>query len=106
MHALARFPRPAYFQAMRPRRKQATITFQSDRAKARLALLTRDGRSQAQVIEEALDHAPLPPPRLSPEELAGRRARLEAILDRVDPSTIMTMAQFDAIEYDENGDLR
>ena len=91
---------------MRPRRQQATVAFQSDRAKARLALLTRDGRSQAQVIEEALDHAPVPPPRLSPEQLAERRAQLEAILDRVDRSTMMTMAEFDALEYDEFGDPR
>lgn len=91
---------------MRARRKQATISFQSDRAKARLALLTRDGRSQAQVIEEALDLVPLPMPRLSPEELAERRARIEAILDRVDPSTVMTMAEFDALEYDELGNPR
>lgn len=91
---------------MRPRRQQATITIQSDRAKARLALLTRDGRSQAQVIEDALDLAPVPPPRLSPEELAQRRARLEAILDRIDPATKMTMAEFDALEYDEFGDPR
>ncbi len=91
---------------MRPRRQQATITFQSDRAKARLALLTRDGRSQAQVIEELLDQAPLPHPRLSPEQLAEAQARLEKILDRIDAATKMTMAEFDALEYDENGNPR
>ena len=91
---------------MRPRRQQARITFQSDRAKARLGLLTRGGQSQAQVIEDALDRSPVPPPRLSPEELAERRARLEAILDRVDRSTAMTMSEFDALEYDSLGDPR
>lgn len=93
-------------ESMRARRKQATISFQSDRAKARLALLTRDGRSQAQIIEEALDRVPLPTPRISPEELAERRARIEAILDRIDPSTVMTMAEFDALEYDDLGNPR
>lgn len=91
---------------MRPRRQQATITIQSDRAKARLALLTVDGRSQAVVIEEALDRLPLPAPRLTPEQLAQNLADLEDILDRVDPSTKMTMAEFDALEYDEFGDPR
>lgn len=91
---------------MRARRKQATISFQSDRAKARLALLTRDGRSQAQIIEDALDLVPIPAPRFSPAEVAERRARIEAILDRIDPSTVMTVAEFDALEYDEFGNPR
>lgn len=91
---------------MRARRKQAMISFQSDRAKARLALLTRDGRSQAQVIEEALERAPVPPPHLSPEELAERRARLEALIDKIPPGSIPTMAEFDAEEYDEFGNPR
>lgn len=91
---------------MRPRRQQATITIQSDRAKARLALLTADGRSQATVIEEALDRFPLPAPSLTSEQLAQSLAELEEILDRVDPRTKLTMAEFDALEYDEFGDPR
>jgi hypothetical protein len=37
------------------RRQQRAITIRSDHALARRALLTRDGRSQVKVIEEALD---------------------------------------------------
>ena len=37
------------------RRAQQPITIRSDRAAARLKLLTRDGRSQAQIIEDALE---------------------------------------------------
>ena len=91
---------------MSPRQNQATITIRSDRAKARLKLLTRDGRSQTTVIEEALDSAPVPPPRQTPKDIAERRARIEAILDRVDRSTIPTMKEFDRLEYDEFGNPR
>ena len=55
-------------------------TVRSDHALARLALLTRDGRSQVQVIEDALDRMPLPKRET---EKVGRRARIEAILATV-----------------------
>lgn len=42
------------------RRSQKQITIRSDRAAALLKLLTRDGRSQVSVIEEALDRMPDP----------------------------------------------
>lgn len=85
------------------RRAQKPITIRSDRAAARLALLTSDGRSQARVIEEALDQMPVP---VDPAGFVERLARLQAIIDRVDPATIPDMAAFDAREYDENGNLR
>jgi antitoxin VapB len=85
------------------RRAQKPVSIRSDRAAARLALLTRDGRSQAQVIEEALDRLPLPPPQ---DDLETRRARVMAILERIDPADIPTMAEFDAREYDERGNPR
>lgn len=84
-----------------PRRAEQPITIRSDRAARRLALLTRDGRSQASVIEEALDRMPLPP-----KAEADLRARIGAILDGVDPGRTPTMAEFDAREYDERGNLR
>ena len=83
-----------------PRRAEQPITIRSDRAARRLALLTRGGRSQASVIEEALERMPLPP-----DAEAELRARIEAVLDmpgRVPPS----MAEFDAREYDERGEPR
>ena len=89
---------------MQTRRSQQPITIRSDRAAARLKLLTRDGRSQAQVIEDALEAAPLPPPE--PDNKQLRLAAIQAILDRIDPTTIPSMAEFDAREYDERGNPR
>ena len=42
------------------RRAQKKITVRSDRAAELLALYTRSGRTQADVIEEALERLPLP----------------------------------------------
>lgn len=80
------------------RRAQQPITIRSDRAAQRLALLTRDGRSQASVIEEALERMPLPQ-----DAEANLRARVEAILDQVSPASIPSIADFDAREYDDRG---
>ena len=82
------------------RRRQPPITIRSARAVARLALLTRDGRSQAQVIEEALERMPLPRPA---GDLAQWRADVESLLAQVDRDRVPTMAAFDAAEYDESG---
>ena len=83
------------------RRAQQPITIRSDRAAQRLALLTRSGRSQASVIEEALERMPLPC-----DTEADLRARIEAILDQASPASIPSMAVFDAGEYDEHGQPR
>lgn len=85
------------------RRQQRAITIRSDHALARLALLTRGGRSQVQVIEEALDRMPLP---RHEADKAERRARIDAILATVPKRNYPTMAELDAIEYDEEGDCR
>lgn len=85
------------------RRQQRSITIRSDHALARLALLTRDGRSQVQVIEEALDRMPLPRQQA---DKAARRARVDAILATVPRKNYPTMAELDALEYDEEGNCR
>jgi antitoxin VapB len=85
------------------RRQQRAITIRSDHALARLALLTRDGRSQVQVIEEALDRLPLPRPIA---DRAERRARIEAILARVPKRRYPTMAELDAENFDDEGNCR
>ena len=85
------------------RRQQRAITIRSDHALARLALLTRGGRSQVQVIEEALDRVPLP---RQEADKAGRRARIEAILATVPKRNYPTMAELDALEYDDEGNCR
>ena len=81
------------------RRQQRAITIRSDHALARLALLTRDGRSQVQVIEEALDRMPLPKAR-DPDAF---RAEIDAILATVPKRKYPTMAEIDAELYDEDG---
>jgi hypothetical protein len=85
---------------MPPRRAQTPITIRSDRAAARLKLHTRGGRSQAEVIEEALDRLPLP--RLS-EEQEQWLAELDVLIKQVPKDSIMPMEEFDALEYDEDG---
>ena len=85
------------------RRAQQPITIRSNRAAARLAVLTRDGRSQATVIEDALDRMPTPQRE---DELARRIAEVELILDRASARNIPSMAEFDAREYDADGNLR
>jgi antitoxin VapB len=88
---------------MRPRRHQTSITFRSDKAAQRLAVLTRSGRSQAEIIEEALDKVPIP---------ATEETGLEAFLDRIDeitrrsasrPRKWKSIAEFDEATYDERG---
>lgn len=81
------------------RRRQQPITIRSAKAAERLALLTRDGRSQAQVIEEALERMPLPPP----EDRDAIIARIRAIVASVPKGSFPTMAEIDEEMYDENG---
>ena len=83
------------------RRAQQPITVRSDRAARRLALLTRGGRSQASVIEEALERMPLPD-----DAQAELRARIEDILDGVPFSAVPSMTAFDVREYDDGGQPR
>lgn len=93
---------------MQPRRKQPPITIRSARATELLKKHTATGRSQAQVIEEALERLPEPmpepvDPRFTPEAIAIRVAKLRALLAHIPPHPIGTMAAFDAEEYDEDG---
>ncbi len=89
---------------MQPRRKQPSITIRSEEALRRLRELTRTGRSQAEVIEEALRRMPDPP--RAEASLAERRARLEELIGRISRRSIPSMAEFDRTEYDENGNPR
>lgn len=82
-----------------PRRQQRGVTIRSDHALARLALLTSDGRSQAEVIEEALDRMPLPKTRDRKAFLAD----IAAIQAKVPKGSFPSMAEIDAELYDENG---
>jgi hypothetical protein len=89
---------------MQPRRKQPSITIRSSRAVTRLKLLTRNGRSQADVIEEALERMPLPK---TADSLEARKARIMTLIDRLAArGDIPSMEEFDRREYDENGNPR
>ena len=78
------------------------VSIRSDKLAARLKLLARNGRSQAEIIEEALDRLPIP----GADDIEARRARIEAIIDRLSQSGLPTMAEFDREEYDEHGNPR
>ncbi len=82
------------------RRQQPPITIRSERARARLALLTRDGRSQVEVIEEALERMPLPAAALDLDE---KLAQLDAIIAQARGLPRTTMTEFDMQDYDEAG---
>ena len=85
-----------------PRRQQRRIAFASDRAFQRLQLLTRGGRSQADVIEEALERMPLPMAGDRAAALEDIRKLLAGLPERAYP----TMQELDAIEYDADGNCR
>ena len=93
---------------MVPRRAQTPISIRSNRAAAKLAALTRTtGRSQAEIIEDALDRIPDP---YSPDSLTGEAAaqyeRIMALVRSIPPGTFLSMKEADALEFDENGDFR
>lgn len=85
-----------------PRRQQRRIAFASDRAFRRLQLLTRGGRSQADVIEDALERMPLPVADDRDCAIKEIRELLAALPKRAYP----TMQELDAIEYDADGNCR
>jgi antitoxin VapB len=83
-----------------PRHRQKPISFRSDRAAHLLAQLTSDGRSQAQVIEEALAKEVEAKPKLSSEEFI---ARIDAIVKPGHGIRRPTREEIEAELYDENG---
>lgn len=82
------------------RRTQTAITIRSARAAERLALLTRDGRSQARVIEEALEQMPLPTAHIDRQAI---RAEIAMIVARGRSLPAKSLEAIDAEMYDENG---
>jgi len=92
---------------MKPRRAQPAITIRSQKAVDRLKLLTRSGRSQVEVIEDALERLPVPADK-DDDEAEQFYQKLMGIAQRAAglPYRWKSMADFDAHEYDENGNLR
>ncbi|MGE3690158.1 MAG: type II toxin-antitoxin system VapB family antitoxin [Novosphingobium sp.] len=84
-----------------PRHKQKPITIRSDTAARLLKELTRDGRSQAQVIEDALAEVAAQRPRkMSSEEF---NARIDAIVQPLRGLPKTTYRELREQYYDENG---
>ena len=71
------------------------------------SMLTRDGRSQVEVIEDALERAP-EPSDLEAVKLDAFMIEIRQICARIaeKPRRWKTLAEFDAHEYDERGNLR
>ena len=96
-----------YIIRMRPRRAQKQIVIRSDYAAERLKLLTRGGKSQVAIVEEALAKLPVSvkPENTFDQQLyddlleIGRRGAKA-------PRRFASMAEFDAHEYDERGNPR
>ena len=83
-----------------PRHRQTPITIRSDVAARLLKEMTRDGRSQAQVIEDALKKAVADAPRLSKEDFIAQ------ISDLVRPNRDLPGKSFKEIDdemWDEYG---
>jgi ATP-dependent Zn protease len=53
-----------------------------------------------EVIEEALCRLPVPKGTIDLEDF---RSRFEAILAGIEPATVPSMAEFEAVSYHENG---
>lgn len=83
-----------------PRHRQTAISFRSDKAAKLLAQLTGDGRSQAQVIEDALAKAAAEMLRISSEEFI---ARIDAIVRPLQGMPGKTWREMREEFYDENG---
>jgi hypothetical protein len=83
-----------------PRHRQTPISFRSDIAAELLSKLTRDGRSQAQVIEEALTKAIEAKANLTVEE---RNARIDAIVKPLHGLQGKSYHEIRTEMYDENG---
>ena len=83
-----------------PRHRQTPVSFRSDKAAALLARLTRNGRSQAQVVEEALEKAAA---EARPRSLEERIAEIDAIVRPGHGAPGRTREEIEAEMYDENG---
>jgi hypothetical protein len=83
-----------------PRSKQTPISIRSNEAAQLLSELTKDGRSQAEVIESGLRREKDAKPKLTREEF---KARLDAIAERAKGYTGPSREEIEAEMYDEYG---
>lgn len=85
--------------SLNPRHRQKPIAIRSDKAARLLAELTRDGRSQAQVIEDALEDAVT---ARRPQSWEEWKARIDAIV-RPAHGSGLTYRELRQEYYDEDG---
>lgn len=83
-----------------PRHRQRPIAIRSDKAARLLAALTRDGRSQAQVIEDALEKAAADAPKLTKEEFI---AQIDSIVRPLHGRPGKSFKELDDELWDEHG---
>lgn len=83
-----------------PRHRQKAIAIRSDKAARLLAKLTRDGRSQAQVIEDALEKVEADAPKLTKEDFI---AQVKAIVVPLHGRLGKSREEIEAEMYDEYG---
>jgi hypothetical protein len=83
-----------------PRHRQTPISFRSDRAAVLLSRLTASGKSQAKVIEEALEKAVNDQPKMSSAEFI---ARVDAIVKPLHGLKGPSREEIEAEMYDEYG---
>ena len=83
-----------------PRHRQTPITIRSNVAAKLLKQLTRDGRSQAQVIEDALAEAAA---KVSPLTVEEKIARIDAIVRPWHGLAGKSYREIREEMYDENG---
>ncbi|MEO0500817.1 MAG: hypothetical protein AAF205_09720 [Pseudomonadota bacterium] len=86
-----------------PRREQPAITIRSAKAVERLKVLTRDGRSQAEVIEEALEQMPEPGKTVTDKEVSRFLEDIRALVADIPPGNYKSREEIEAEMYDENG---
>ena len=83
-----------------PRHRQTAITIRSDKAARLLAKMTRSGRSQAQVIEDALQQADDAKSKMSSEDFIER---VKEIVRPVHGLRGKSREEIEAEMYDEYG---
>ena len=83
-----------------PRHRQTPISIRSDRAARALARIATDGRSQAQIIEDALDQIEPKKPALSPDEFYSEIA---ALVRPLEGKTGPSFKEIDDRMWDEHG---
>jgi hypothetical protein len=102
---LVRHGSACYHEQMRPRREQAAVNVRSDFIAERLKLLTRGGKSQAAVLEELVAKAVDSDDSDHENEIFQRALEIAERSSKLQ-RRFKSIIEFDAHEYDANGNPR